>query len=191
MVVYIPVKLYIQFIVLVITAGCTHRCYLDVLLVHSRHRNSITCQEQQIIESSYSLPSCWTLGSGGFFLYVVDAANMAKGYHTTVVVVASSSSFIVDNWPATGGLSIKRQQPRDIGELGIKSPGTGSSSSDLTVDLLWPGQVTLLSEPCHDHHRCCCCWCLPRPGQRRRRCQLTSTTDKDTILLSPVVSRIR
>ena len=41
---------------------------------------------------------------------------MAKGYHATMVV-AISSSFIVDNWPATGGLSIKRQQPWDIVEL--------------------------------------------------------------------------
>ena len=68
---------------------------------------------------------------------------MAKGYHTTMVV-AISSSFIVDNWPATGGLSIKRQQPWDIVELGTMSaghsmPGSESSSSDLTVDLLWSG----------------------------------------------------
>ena len=41
---------------------------------------------------------------------------MAIWYHATMIV-AISSSFMVDNWPATGGLSIKRQQPWDIVEL--------------------------------------------------------------------------
>ena len=50
------------------------------------------------------------------------AFTMAIGYHATMVV-AISSSFIVDNGPATGGQSIKRQQPRDIGELGIMPAG--------------------------------------------------------------------
>ena len=43
--------------------------------------------------------------------------TMAIGCHATMVVASISSSFIVDNWPATGGLSIKRQQPWDIVEL--------------------------------------------------------------------------